>query len=159
MPPPLDLLLAVSALAAALMAGVYFAFSAFIMTAFAELERGAGPGAGAAAMNAINRVILRSAFMPLFWGSTLASLALAVLALLDRSAPGSAAQLGGGALYVVGMFGVTAAFNVPLNNRLPAAMEGGAVWAHYLRAWTRWNHVRTLACFGAATLFLIALSQ
>lgn len=149
----IDWLLIATALANALMAGVYFAFSAFIMRAFAELEGGAGAGA----MNAINRVILRSAFMPLFWGSTLLSLALAVLAALDRSAPGGAAQLAGGALYVVGMFGVTAAFNVPLNNRLIAGEKDDAVWALYLRDWTRWNHVRTIACLVSAALFLIAL--
>ena len=54
-----------AALGCALLGGVYFAFSAFVMRSL----RDAGH-AGTVAMNSINRVILRSAFMPLFLGTT-----------------------------------------------------------------------------------------
>lgn len=149
----LTVLLWFCVLGCALMGGLYFAFSAFIMTAL----RDAGM-AGVTAMNHINRVILRSWFMPLFFGTTLASAALAVIGLLRLHAPGSLLLIFGGVLYVAGMLGVTMLCNVPLNNALmevtAESRTGMAIWNDYLRRWTRWNHVRTLACLGAAALFL-----
>ena len=53
-----------SAIGCGLIAGVYFAFSTFIMTALQRV----GSAQGAAAMNATNAAILRSLFMPLFLG-------------------------------------------------------------------------------------------
>jgi uncharacterized membrane protein len=143
---------------AGVMAGVYFTFSVFAMRAFAAL----GDEAGARAMQSINRVILKSAFLPLFFLSTLASLALVAIGLAGMAGAGGTALAAGGALYVVGMFGVTAAGNVPLNNRLdaadPASEAGQALWRLYLRRWTALNHLRTLACTAALILFAIALA-
>lgn len=144
------------AIGCGLVAGLYFAFSAFVMRALGGIEA----RAGMAAMNAINVVILRSPFMPLFFGTTLASLVLAITGLLRWNEPGSLALVGGGAVYVVGMFVCTVAFNVPLNNALAAAdqAEGGTqVWEHYVRDWTFWNHVRTIASTAATVLFIVAL--
>ena len=53
-----------SAIGCGLMAGVYFAFSAFIMTSLAHIA----PAAGIAAMNSISIEIVRSLFMPVFMG-------------------------------------------------------------------------------------------
>lgn len=47
-------------------------------------------------MNSINEVILRSLFMPLFWGTTLANVALVALAAGYWDAPGAKAMLVGG---------------------------------------------------------------
>jgi hypothetical protein len=66
--------------------------------------------AGVTAMNAINRVILRSAFMPLFVGTTLASGALAVIGVMHLGAPGALHLIAGGLLHVAGMFLVTMFF-------------------------------------------------
>ena len=144
-----------AAIACGVMAGVYFAFSAFLIAAFDGIDR----AAGAAAMNAINRVILRSAFMPLFLVSTLASLLLAVVALIGWGRDGSVEMLAGGILYLAGMFIVTMLFNVPLNNALMASPDSGDVWARFVKRWTAWNHVRTLASTGAFALFIAALVQ
>jgi uncharacterized membrane protein len=137
--------------------GVFFAFSTFIM---ASLER-IGTASGAAAMNSINSVILGSLFMPVFYGTTLASLVLAAGSLSRWREPGAPTLAVAGIVYVLGMFGVTLFLNVPLNNALAAAASGtpesAAVWARYLKEWTLWNHVRTLASLGAATLFIVAL--
>ncbi|KVD01338.1 hypothetical protein WI77_33705 [Burkholderia ubonensis] len=147
-----------SAIGCGLMAGVYFAFSTFVMTSLGRLA----PAAGVAAMNAINVDIVRSLFMPVFLGTTLASLALAILALLNRSEPGAIWIVAGGAIYVLGMFVVTMVFNVPLNDALSAtdasSAEGGAFWARYLRDWTVWNHARTVASAAACGLFIAALA-
>ena len=75
-------------------------------------------------MNAINVDIVRSPFMPLFLVTTLMALALVVLALFDREQPGAMLAVAGGVLYVVGMFAVTMAVNVPLND---AARRGRSV--------------------------------
>ncbi|MDR8728136.1 hypothetical protein FEQ05_02247 [Burkholderia pseudomultivorans] len=106
-----------SAIGCGLMAGVYFAFSTFVMTSLARIA----PAAGVAAMNAINVEIVRSPFMPLFLGTTLSALALAVIALVGRAQPGAMAIVVGAALYVLGMFAVTMAVNVPLNDALASA--------------------------------------
>jgi uncharacterized membrane protein len=116
---------------------------------------------GVLAMNSINVVILESLFMPVFFGTTLASLALAVLSLMRWNDPAAMTMLAGGLIYVVGMFGVTMFFNVPLNNELaavdPASAAAAPVWARYLKDWTVWNHVRTIASLVSTALFIIAL--
>lgn len=152
-------LLWLSAIGAALICGVFFAFSTFIMTA---LDR-AGQAHGMAAMNWINTTILRSLFMPLFLGSTLTSAALVVLAIIHWNDGAGIAGicLAGGLLYVLGTFVSTMVFNVPLNNALavadPASAASADIWRRYLKEWTFWNHVRTLASLIAAILFTYAL--
>ena len=147
-----------SALGCGLMAGLYFAFSAFIMRALGRIDA----AAGISAMNAVNVVIVRSWFMPLFLGTTIASLALAAIAARDLGAAGAPLLLAAGLLYVFGMFGVTMAFNVPMNTALaasnPSRPEGQALWARYLRRWTFWNHVRTAASLAASALSIAALA-
>ena len=148
-----------SAIGCGVMSGIYFAFSAFIMTSLARIA----PPSGIAAMNAINVEIVRSLFMPLFLGTTLAAGILAALALFRWSAPGSAATLAAGILYVAGMFVVTMMINVPLNDALaavdPSGADGAALWARYLRDWTFWNHIRTIGSLGASVLFVIAMRR
>ena len=60
-----------------------------------------------------------------------------------------------------GVILVTVLFNVPRNNALatvePASAEGARLWADYLRTWTAWNHVRTVAAIAAAAVFMLAL--
>jgi uncharacterized membrane protein len=154
----ITILLWFCALGCGLLAGLYFAFSAFIMTA---LDR-AGPAHGIAAMNSINLTILRSLFMPLFFGTTLGAAALAQIGLLRTHTPAAICMLVGGLTYVLGMFVVTMAGNVPLNNALAAAntTSGQAilVWQRYLSAWTRWNHVRTLTSLIASGMFIAAIT-
>ncbi|CAB3770278.1 membrane protein [Burkholderia sp. MSh2] len=147
-----------SAVGCGLMAGVYFAFSTFVMTSLARIA----PHAGMAAMNAINVDIVRSPFMPLFLVTTLMALALIAVALFDRDRPGAMAAVAGGMLYVVGMFAVTMAVNVPLNDALAAAdastVQGAALWARYVHDWTMWNHVRTIASAAACVSFIVAIA-
>ncbi|QOH36567.1 anthrone oxygenase family protein [Burkholderia cepacia] len=147
-----------SAVGCGLMAGVYFTFSAFVITSLGRIA----PHAGVAAMNAINVDIVRSPFMPLFLVTTLMALALVVIALLDRGQPGAMAALAGGVLYVFGMFAVTMAVNVPLNDALaaadPSTAPGAALWTRYVNDWTRWNHVRTVASAAACVFFIAGIA-
>lgn len=147
-----------SAIGCCLLGGLYFAFSTFIMTSLGRIDQ----AAGISAMNAINVDIVRSLFMPFFFGTTLAAAALAILAFIHWDQPGSASMLVGGLAYVLGMFVVTMIFNVPLNDALagvnPSASEAAPIWARYLAEWTFWNHVRTVACVAAAALFIAAIA-
>ncbi len=153
------LLLALAAAGSGLIAGVFFAFSTFVMKALAQMPAGQGIGA----MQSINKVILSSLFMPVFMGSAVLCVLLVVAWGLSWAGFNSGAALTGCALYLVGTFGFTIAFNVPLNNVL-AATDAGApsapkTWARYVSRWTFWNHVRTAASFAAAVLLAIAAAQ
>jgi len=151
-------LLWTAALSSGLIAGIYFAFSVFIMKAFGKIET----SQSVAAMNAINETILRSLFMPLFFGSTIISVILIVVALVHWGDTGSGLTLIAGAIYFVGMFVCTVVFNVPLNNVLAGLGEDSAnaveVWSHYLKVWTRWNHLRTVRSLATCGLSIWLLS-
>ena len=135
------ILLWFSAIGSGLIAGLYFSFSTFIMTAFARIPQ----EQGISAMHSINLTIVRSLFLPLFFGTALASLLLAGLALFHWGEPGTLAMLSGSGIYFVGMFLCTMFFNVPLNNLLaavdPDSAEAAPLWSRYLKDWTAWNHV------------------
>lgn len=146
-----------AALGCGLIAGVFFAFSAFVMKAFARLP----PGEGMAAMQSVNIAVLNPWFLTVFMGTAAACLAAIVSALLRWQEPGAAYLLAGGLLYVIGCFLVTVVFNVPRNEALAAAAPAdpgsASLWAAYLTSWTAWNHVRTVASLAAAASFTIAL--
>jgi uncharacterized membrane protein len=147
-----------SAIGCGLLAGLYFAFSTFIMTALGRIDQ----VAGISAMNAINIEIVRSLFMPFFLATTLSSAALAGLAIVRWGEAGAAAMLLGGIIYVLGMFVVTMVFNVPLNDALaavdPKSAAAPPLWTRYLSDWTFWNHVRTIASTAACALFIAAIA-
>jgi len=109
-----SILLWAAALSSGLIAGVYFAFSGFIMKAFDKIET----AQSVAAMNSINEVILRSLFMPVFFGSSIISFLLIVVAFVYWGDAGAGLVLIAGIVYFVGMFACTIIFNVPLNNAL-----------------------------------------
>jgi len=147
-----------SALGCGLIAGVFFAFSSFVMNALARL-----PAAqGIAAMQSINVTAPNPLFMTAFLGTAAACVILAVSSLLRRHEPGAAYLLAGSLLYLVGVILVTMVFNVPRNDALaavaPASDEGASLWTNYLVSWTAWNHVRTAASLAAAALLTIALA-
>ncbi|MFK7995268.1 MAG: DUF1772 domain-containing protein [Granulosicoccus sp.] len=134
--------LTIAAIGAGLMAGVYFAFSGFIMRSFDQLAATQATDA----MNAINEVILRSWFMPLFFGTTVLYALLSLIALLNSDLAGRWLVVTMGLVYVAGMFLCTALFNVPLNNRLASVKDNdqlkSEIWPLYFKQWTQWNHFR-----------------
>lgn len=153
----LIILLWIGAIGCGLMAGIYFAFSTFIMSSLARIET----PSGILAMQSINETILRSPFMPLFFGTTLCSAATFVIALRNTAATDTGLVIAACVIYIGGMFLVTALLNVPLNNILkdvdPYSAHGAEVWDHYLLRWTLWNHIRTGASLLSAILFFISL--
>ena len=143
------------AVAAGLVAGVFLTFSDFVMQSL----NAARPATGMEAMQLINRMVYGSFFLLLLIALAPVSAAIAIYAAGFMSGAAQAWLIAGAALYVVGVFGVTVARNVPMNKRLDRidiARDGtGAYWPDYVRDWTRWNHVRTGASFGAASCFLV----
>jgi uncharacterized membrane protein len=146
-----------AALGCGLMAGVFFAFSAFVMNALARLQ----PTQGITAMQSINITAINPLFMTVLFGTAAACILLAIFSLLMWHQPGATYLLVGSLLYLVGTIGVTILFNVPLNEALagvePSSTDGAKLWVTYLANWTIWNHIRAAATLVAAALFIIAL--
>jgi uncharacterized membrane protein len=153
-----DALLWFLAVGSGMIAGLFFAFSSFIVKALERVPH----AQGIVVMQSINATILQSLFMPLFLGTTAAALALAVIAIRRWGEAGSTGIVIAAAIYVFGMFGCTMVFNVPLNNTLaavnPTGVEGASVWATYLKYWTVWNHVRTIAAMATCALYIRAIA-
>ena len=116
---------------------------------------------GIAAMQSINVTAVTPPFMLALFGTAAACVALAVSSGSRWGEPGAAADLAGCLLYLVGTIGVTIAFNVPRNDALaaidPRSAGSAHLWTDYLRSWTAWNHVRTVAALAAAGLITWSL--
>ena len=144
-------------LGSALVGGIFFAFSSFIMKALAGVPSEEGIGA----MQSINVVVLNPSFLGAFMGTAVLSLVAGGLALAGWGRPSAPFFLSGAIVYLVGTFLVTVLGNVPLNDQLAAvsATDPGArdVWKLYLGRWTMWNHVRTAAAMAAALLYSLGL--
>jgi uncharacterized membrane protein len=151
-----EIIVLVTALGCGLMAGVFFAFSGFVM---AGLDRLA-PGQAVAAMQGINVTAVRPPLMIALFGTALGCLAVAVIAVRNTDGNVRTLLLAGALVYLVGAVVVTAAYNVPLNNTLDALDAATASkndWQHYLTRWTAGNHVRTVASLAGAGCLTWAL--
>lgn len=153
----LQALTVVSALGSGLVAGVFFAFSAFVMKGLSRLP----PAQGMAAMQAVNVAAVSPLFMAALFGTAAAGAALAVTSLFAWEEPAAVYLLVGSLLYLVGVIVPTAVYHVPRNEALssvdPAGDDAPSAWARYLVGWTRWNHVRTVAALAAAATLTVGL--
>ena len=141
-----------------LMAGVFFAFSSFVMNGLGRLPA----DEGIAAMQSVNETAITPPFMLALMGTAAGCAGLGVYAVLNWGEPPAAWLLGGSVLYLAGAIGLTMGRNVPLNDALaaisPQAADAARVWNGYLADWTAWNHVRAAASLGATALFAVALA-
>ena len=147
----------VTALGCGLVAGVFFAFSTFVMRALARL-----PAAqGIEAMNSINVTVISPWFMLAFLGTALASVVLVIAAFVEWGDPYAVFLLVGGLLYRVGVILLTGRYHIPRNNALaaldPNDPDAERQWHRYVKTWTAGNHVRTIAPLASAALLTIAL--
>lgn len=140
----------VATLACGLVAGVFFAFSSFVMPALRALP----PAQGVAAMQSINVKAVTPVFMTALFGTAAACVAAALIT-------PDGLRMAGAALYLVGTIGLTIAYHVPRNNALAALAPddpgAAAEWSRYLREWTAGNHVRAAAALAAAALLTASL--
>jgi len=142
-----------------LVAGIFFAFSNFVMAALGKVT----PEQGIRAMQTINITVLNRGFIGLFLGTAAGYLILTIVALTGSYEANSLYLFAGAALYLVGSLLVTVIFNIPLNDSLAAikadSSEGEKLWAKYLERWTQWNSVRTFASFAAMISLLFAVTN
>ncbi|MZF85177.1 anthrone oxygenase family protein [Streptomyces sp. SID5643] len=155
---PYFVLTVLGVLGTGLVAGVFCAFSTFVMRGLGML-----PSAqGVAAMKAVNVAAVAPPFMIVFLGSAVLCAVIAVVTFVLWPDEGTVELLVGSALYLFGSFGLTIVANVPRNDALaelePGTPEAAAYWPVYLREWTLWNHVRTAASAGAALSYVLALT-
>jgi uncharacterized membrane protein len=147
----------ISILGCVLIAGVFFAFSNFVMNALARLQ----PAQGITAMQSINITVINPLFMTAFLGTGMTCIFVVISSLLKwQKISITSYSLLGSSLYLIGTIGVTLAFNVPLNEALakvdPHSVDGIKFWTTYLSNWTFWNHIRTVAAVAAAVSISLA---
>jgi uncharacterized membrane protein len=146
-----------TALGCGLIAGVFFAFSTFVMPALRWLA----PAHGTSAIQSINKLAGTPALMTALFGTAAACLGMVAWAVISWGERPAALVLAGCALYIVGPIGVTIARIVPLNDILatlhPQGADATGRWDEYVARWTAWNHVRTAASLAAAALLTVAL--
>ena len=138
---------------AGLITGLLFAFSNFVMRALAELPA----DKGMFAMNQVNEKIINPVFMLFFLGTPVLCAYITFMAINGLSEPGHIFLLTGALAYLVGPFGITMLFNVPLNNQLATTDLSAAneAWPQYQQRWQRWNHVRTY--IGVVSIVFLAM--
>ena len=153
----LTALVVVSALGSALVAGVFYAFSTFVMPALRRLPH---PQA-IAAMQEINIMAPTAGLMIAMFGTAATSIVVIVLTLMTPGEPYAIYLLAAGAIYLLGSPIVTMIYHVPRNNALAELdmQSTGAAehWARYDSEWTRANHLRFILPLGAAALYIAAL--
>ena len=143
-------------IACGLVAGVFLAFSDFVMKSLAA----SNPASGIESMQIINRKVFRTLFMVLLLGMSAFSPLLIGYAYFYVSGPASAWVMAGGTIYLVGVFLVSLVFNVPMNQRLDAmdhaSSDAVSYWKTYVPVWSFWNHIRAISSGGSAICYLVA---
>jgi uncharacterized membrane protein len=151
----LQVLTIVAALGCGVVAGVFFAFSAFVMRGLDRLpaERAVG------AMRGINAAAPAPAFMVLLFGTGLACGVLVFLSIFGRGGPSALYLLVGGTVYLISAVGLTVFYHVPQNEALDRVDPGGleAHWSRYVAGWTAWNHLRFAGALVASASLVTAL--
>lgn len=153
----LEWVLIAACVGSGMMAGLFSAFSTFLMKALSSLSG----SEGMKAMQAINRLIVRPSFLVVFFGT---GVLCAISVLLSWNAPRiTLLTITAAAIYIGGCIVSTMLFNVPLNNQLdavdPTSEEGRALWIRYLASWTRWNHVRSVATLISTILLALTIAN
>lgn len=151
------LLMWLGVLGTGLTAGIFYAFSSFVMKALDGLPA----ELAAAAMRSINVAVLNASFMLVFFGTGLVCVILLPTAFIAGSGMAAATTIVACCVHLAGCLGVTMYCNVPLNERL-AALDAPALadyWPSYMARWTLWNHVRTASAAVACALLGWSLAR
>ena len=146
-----------AALWVGVMAGFFWSFTNVVMPGLVDTD----PLAAMAAMQAINDNVRNAVFAVVFFGAPLWCLALIGRALVRRADPATWVALAAALVYLLGVFGVTFRFNVPLNEDLaaldPTLAANAPLMTTYIEDWTAWNDVRTIAAIIAFVVLAATL--
>jgi uncharacterized membrane protein len=144
-------------LGSGLVAGVFYAFSTFVMKALGRIPA----NEGIAAMQSINITVINPLFLSVFLGTGVLCIALVVMSFIRWQGPADIFVIAAAAFYIFGCLAVTMTLNVPLNDELAAVNAGDPksveIWTRYLSDWTFWNSVRTAASLVSSALLVVAL--
>jgi uncharacterized membrane protein len=137
-------------------AGVYFAFSTFVMAALRRLSN----AQAISAMNSINKAAPNPLFMLALFGTAIVCVLLMISGVQHHDNPGAVWQIAGAALYLVSVL-ITVMYHIPHNDQLmrvdPNGAGAGSTWTHFYSGWLAWNHVRTVASVGGTVSLVLAL--
>ncbi|NLR63839.1 DUF1772 domain-containing protein [Chitinophaga varians] len=151
-------LLLITAVTAALMGGLFYAYSCSVNPGLGRLS----DAAYLAAMQSINRAILNPVFFIGFIGPVFLLPFSTWLLFREGMPPAGWWMLAATLTYIVGVFGVTGGGNVPLNNALDKVSlqdDSAALAAHrarFERPWNRLNTIRTICAIATVTMVIIA---
>ncbi len=136
-----------------LVAGVFLAFSDFVMRSLGAIP----PAQGIVAMQSINILVFRSIFAVGLIGLSLLSVLFLTLDLFHGQLT---ARSIAAIIYLGGVALVTGTGNIPLNDELaaldPSLISAHNFWDKYQKVWVNWNHVRTVSSTLAAALLTFA---
>lgn len=148
-----------AALGTTLLAGIFYAYSCSVSPGLQRLP----DAAFLSAMQHINRAILNPAFFICFMGP-LVLLPLSTYLYADKTGIGFWCMVLATLLYWLGVFGITMACNVPLNNQLDvfdiskaSANALSEMRTRFEIPWNRWHLLRTVLSVLAAGLALVAI--
>src|SRR5215208_4903100 len=147
----------VAALGCGVVAGVFFAFSAFVMRALDRLpaERAVD------AMQKINAAAPTPTFMVVLFGTALACGVLTPWSLFVWGESSAVYLLVGVGLYLICAIGLTIVYHIPRNEALARVEAHGAEaesrWSSYVSGWTAWNHLRFAGALAASASLVMAL--
>jgi len=150
-----QILLTTSVVATGLMAGLFYGWSVSVIPGTRRISS----TGYVTLMQHVNREILTPRFLVPFVGIPVLLGAAALTQLRAGDQRRGAVLIASALTYLVGVFGVTAARNVPLNDALDGfdlrAMSVESIEQRrqsYEGPWNRWNTVRTIANVAAFTL-------
>lgn len=142
------LLLGAATVTTGLNAGLFYGYSTSVIPAFKQL----GDSEYVHAMQTINKDIQNPLFFGIFFGAAVFLPLVTVLCRKSGQAKRYKLLAAATALYLIGTFGVTSTYNVPLNNTLDKVDIATATTAQlatarhdYESPWNNWHTVRTAA--------------
>ena len=148
-----------STLSSGLTAGLFFGWAVSVIPGTAKVS----DRNYVATMQSINVAIINPLFMLFFLGTAVVLAAGAVVHHRDGQTRRGWLLVAAAATYALGVIGVTAARNVPLNNQLAAFVLDGASEvavserrARYEGPWNTWHYIRTVANIVAFCLSIAA---
>ncbi|MDR2230760.1 MAG: DUF1772 domain-containing protein [Flavobacteriaceae bacterium] len=153
-----DITLILTGITTALMAGLFFSYSVSVSWGLGKLA----DREYLQAMQSINREILNPIFFACFFGA-LVTLPIATFQQYQYNQTTFLLLLLASLFYIIGVFGITSAFNVPLNDKLDlldltkaSDVSIKQMRDSFERSWNNWNIIRTFSSVVSTALVIIA---
>jgi uncharacterized membrane protein len=150
--------LALAIVATGLAAGFFYAYDVSVTRGLAIVD----DRTYVETMQAINSTVRNAPFALSFFGALLLSGIALMMRVRKPRSLGTWLVAAGFLLYAGGVFAVTFAFNVPLNDELAgykdlAAVDVARARADYESDWNMWNNLRTVSALASLTALVGAL--